>query len=327
MLEKCSTRLGHRLLLVSPSPFCRQLVITAMFSCCSRKVRAQERQAAVWQPYDLHGSNLAGETELIMVTQHTDYSDHWAGRFRVWASVNGQLTAAREVNHGRRVQKSDEISLGKFSGVPSKLWIKLVDAGDNYKFDHIWAVQGGKRTLFWESRVTLGGMSRGQPVPDLVAVIPGSGDINSGGSRDSWEYTTPPIATTTPAPTTTTSATITPTTTTATPAPITYEDRCGVGEVKELRAADYRFLQQQDGNIALYQGQHVKWVSNTGGRTDSPYKLLLQPDGNLVSYDKNNSAIWQSGSRGNNCQLVLQKDGNVVIYGDDKHAKWDTGSR
>ena len=302
-----------------------------MFSCCSRKVRAQERQAAVWQPYDLQGSNQAGDgTQLLfMHTSTRDYSGHWAGTFRVWAVVNGQLTPPRDIEHGKRVLLGETISLGAFSGVPSKLFIKLLNNGDNYMFDSIFAVAGSSRVELFQlppgyppKPVPLGGMRNGTPLGDLVAVTPDGAD-------GSWEYTTPPT-TTTPAPTTTRAPTTTPARTTR-PAPTLPESESGVGEVKELRfqkdaGRQFKFVQQQDGNVILYDGTAVKWANNKAGVGHAPYKLVLQGDGNLVSYERDGGAIWSSGSRGNNCVLELQSDCNVVIYGDDGQPKWSTGT-
>jgi hypothetical protein len=48
---------------------------------------------------------------------------------------------------------------------------------------------------------------------------------------------------------------------------------------------------------------------------DNKHFLRMQSDGNLVIYDNNNKAKWNSGTSGNpNAILHMQKDGNLVIY-------------
>jgi hypothetical protein len=65
---------------------------------------------------------------------------------------------------------------------------------------------------------------------------------------------------------------------------------------------------------------------------DGNYKLVMQGDGNLVIYTKNNGFIWQSHSSGPNgtYQLTMQQgDGNLVVYkvaGLTKTAIWGTGT-
>ena len=51
----------------------------------------------------------------------------------------------------------------------------------------------------------------------------------------------------------------------------------------------------------------------------------MQGDGNLVLYDKNDRAIWASGTSGPNTQLILQNDNNLVIYSNG-NALWATGT-
>jgi hypothetical protein len=81
-----------------------------------------------------------------------------------------------------------------------------------------------------------------------------------------------------------------------------------------------------DGNLELINlpsmptpGEEPKivWQSNTANRGQFPYKLVVQTDGNLVIYDKINSATWSSGTYGHGqgpFKLMVQDDGNVVLY-------------
>ncbi len=77
----------------------------------------------------------------------------------------------------------------------------------------------------------------------------------------------------------------------------------------------YRFEVHTDGELALYDNYTSKqlWSSRTKG---DAAKLVMQNDGNLVLYDKNNKPIWDSGSvdKIGDYFLALQDDGNLVIY-------------
>ena len=84
----------------------------------------------------------------------------------------------------------------------------------------------------------------------------------------------------------------------------------------------YKFIYQSDGNLVLYDGGTPLWASATVG----PVGLcIMQDDGNLVIYGRDNEPIWSSdtwyypGSR-----LVVQDDGNVVIYRPDDTPVWAT---
>lgn len=56
------------------------------------------------------------------------------------------------------------------------------------------------------------------------------------------------------------------------------------------------------------------------------YQLLMQRDGNLVVYNKANTAVWSTGG-GQPCKAVFQEDGNLVLYRySDGAAVWNAGS-
>lgn len=53
------------------------------------------------------------------------------------------------------------------------------------------------------------------------------------------------------------------------------------------------------------------------------YRAVYQIDGNLVVYDNNKNAVWNSCTATNTMKrCVMQKDGNLVIYGKDNKAAW-----
>jgi len=57
------------------------------------------------------------------------------------------------------------------------------------------------------------------------------------------------------------------------------------------------------------------------------YKLSVQADGNLVIYDTNNRARWntRTQSQGTNT-LMLHEQGNVVLYNAQNHAMWSSNT-
>lgn len=106
----------------------------------------------------------------------------------------------------------------------------------------------------------------------------------------------------------------------------------------------YTFVIQNDGNLVLYRGGTALWASDTNGRGQAPYRLVLQAEDNhLMVYDRNNTAIWGSdvhSTGGYGAYGVMQDDGNFVIYcgngaalwctrtdGGQRSPKWGTGDR
>ncbi|WP_051167658.1 hypothetical protein [Actinoplanes sp. N902-109] len=84
----------------------------------------------------------------------------------------------------------------------------------------------------------------------------------------------------------------------------------------------FKLLMQTDGNLVMYLGNttSVLWRSRTQG-TGSSNKLLFQNDGNLVIYKNGGSGddVWSTGTWSkctgySSPRLALQKDGNFVIY-------------
>jgi hypothetical protein len=77
----------------------------------------------------------------------------------------------------------------------------------------------------------------------------------------------------------------------------------------------YRVEVQPTGALVLYDNYSNKqlWSSNTKGDARD---LVMQNDGNLVLYAKNDSVIWASETTGKKGDyfLALQDDGNLVVY-------------
>jgi hypothetical protein len=87
---------------------------------------------------------------------------------------------------------------------------------------------------------------------------------------------------------------------------------------------EFRF--QSDGNLVLYLRGVPKWASWTDDRGSF---LCFQHDGNMVVYDGDGVALWDShtwghpGSPERSNRLEVQDDGNVVIY-DQSQWLWET---
>jgi hypothetical protein len=62
-------------------------------------------------------------------------------------------------------------------------------------------------------------------------------------------------------------------------------------------------------------------------RAQDNFKLAMQGDGNLVIYNRDNRAVWNTGTSGNpGAMLIMQSDGNLVIYTTGMRAIWSSGT-
>lgn len=81
-----------------------------------------------------------------------------------------------------------------------------------------------------------------------------------------------------------------------------------------------RLILQNDGNLVTYDTFQTPWkpIWNTGTVGSGANHLVLQGDGNLVLYDTNVSPwkpVWHTKTHGTNTDnLRLQDDGNLVLY-------------
>jgi hypothetical protein len=85
----------------------------------------------------------------------------------------------------------------------------------------------------------------------------------------------------------------------------------------------YRVAFQTDGNLIVYNRQDTAvWGTNTYGHHATA--LVMQPDGNLVIY-AGAMALWDARTFNHpGAFLAIQEDGNVVIYGPDRQPLWAT---
>jgi hypothetical protein len=89
------------------------------------------------------------------------------------------------------------------------------------------------------------------------------------------------------------------------------------------------FKNEGDGNVSIFDKRtNTKvWESKTSGKGVSPYKVVLNLDGNMVLQDKDSKTIWESGARGtSNSRLyranLLDKSGKCVLEITDKDGKF-----
>lgn len=94
-----------------------------------------------------------------------------------------------------------------------------------------------------------------------------------------------------------------------------------------VTSCDGRFslVMQSDGNLVLYQANvGALWNTATAGTTPSAF--VMQEDGNAVVYSAAGSALWNSGTYGQpGAYLTVQDDGNVVVYS-GVIALWNSGT-
>jgi len=102
---------------------------------------------------------------------------------------------------------------------------------------------------------------------------------------------------------------------------------------------------QTDGNLVLYKTQNYNaiWFTSTSNyRNYAPFKFVIQEDGNMVLYDKDGTARWNSGTVQKpkgfaedkkektvwwKVELRLQTDGNLVLYREDGKVLWSSGTQ
>ncbi len=96
------------------------------------------------------------------------------------------------------------------------------------------------------------------------------------------------------------------------------------GQELETANRQYKLILQPDGNLVLYSTTRALWSTETND--DSVSFLAMQPDGNLVLYSNNYQPLWNSHTASYGLSsLIMQPDGNLVLYG-PRGATWDSGT-
>ncbi|KAF4951366.1 hypothetical protein FGADI_7564 [Fusarium gaditjirri] len=77
---------------------------------------------------------------------------------------------------------------------------------------------------------------------------------------------------------------------------------------------------QDDGKLAIYQGNRCTWQS-TAQQIGNAKGAIMQGDGNFCIYDKNGKATWHTDtaapSGDNKTYVSVQDDGELVLYKND----------
>lgn len=88
----------------------------------------------------------------------------------------------------------------------------------------------------------------------------------------------------------------------------------------------YRLILQPDRNLVFYYtvSGYVPFSSGTGGN-EAVHQLTLRDDGNLVLEASTGIVFWQSGKTDTDhgpYVLAVQNDGNFVVYGRNNYVVW-----
>jgi len=96
---------------------------------------------------------------------------------------------------------------------------------------------------------------------------------------------------------------------------------------EELKSTNgkYKLVLQADGNLVVYDRQgNALWNSSTRG--SGAIECVMQSDGNLLLKDKAGRVVWATSTDGyKNAKLAIQDDGNLVIYSERGVAVWAKG--
>ena len=100
----------------------------------------------------------------------------------------------------------------------------------------------------------------------------------------------------------------------------------GVNESLDSPGGEYSLFLQPDGNLVLYdRDRQPVWASGTNGQDVT--KAAMQQDGNFVLYAQSGDPVWATDTYGNDgAYLVIQEDRNVVIYSTAAAPLWATNT-
>ena len=106
-----------------------------------------------------------------------------------------------------------------------------------------------------------------------------------------------------------------------------------LGQNEKLRASEelkstngkYTLVLQGDGNLVAYDSQrNALWNSDTVG--SRAIECVLQSDGNLLLKDRNGRVVWATNTDGySNATLLIEDDGNVVLVKERGATFWSNG--
>lgn len=98
-----------------------------------------------------------------------------------------------------------------------------------------------------------------------------------------------------------------------------------VSELMRSANGQYTLVLQEDGNLVSYDAQaKAIWYSDTFG--SGAKECVMQADGNLLLKDRSGRVVWATYTDGHhNAKLRMQNDGNLVIYNPREFAVWVNG--
>lgn len=101
-------------------------------------------------------------------------------------------------------------------------------------------------------------------------------------------------------------------------------ERLNVGDSRQSPNGRYRLVMQPDGNLVLYAKGSSKglWSSRTTGAKKGAF-ATMQTDGNFVVYSATGKAVFYTATSKPGSFLSVQDDGNLVVYSKSFDALWD----
>ncbi|XP_073344783.1 B-type lectin plumieribetin-like [Pagrus major] len=92
------------------------------------------------------------------------------------------------------------------------------------------------------------------------------------------------------------------------------------GEYLLSKNGRWKAVFQDDGNFVLYDDGRAVWASDTSG--SDGFRLCMQPDCNLVIYDRTSDPKWATNTCQSNevemCRVMLSDDGKLRLYRDEQ---------
>jgi hypothetical protein len=98
---------------------------------------------------------------------------------------------------------------------------------------------------------------------------------------------------------------------------------------QQLTSTDgrYKLVLQPDSNLVLYvvATNQALWASNTWNKASA--RAIFQGDGNFVIYNTSGAPTWASGTNGRDARFVrLENTGNLAIYNSANAVIWQTNT-
>lgn len=109
-------------------------------------------------------------------------------------------------------------------------------------------------------------------------------------------------------------------------------DRCfrnGIlksGKQLESKNGQNKLRLQNNGNLELACGKNLLWSTDTKS-DDVDFLYFSKTGNNLLLRGKSNSTMWKAKFNGLAEKLILQDDGNLVLYDKNEKIVWATKTK